>query len=395
MGAKSKSKSKKGPKGKKARAKAKLEQVWGEHFNEDERKASRLRAGKSRLLLDDKKGSRHSAHNIKEFDPLSNARRGIKSTFETFLERKNKHTDVGGGGKMMNRNKRCHFQEEKKRDDHASSDEESSGEDDSIHDTADETMGVDGGGFTSLLRRISGSQPIHNTMQLDHEDGDGDAESSDEGDMENIDENESDIQHFDDETSECLFTENDDARQEDEMKPATADPYEAHFSKSTLEQSPPGHSNATQCCLSPSLPFLKPSLEMQMSGRLLKTWEDILSNIADSSSWRKTKSDENTQNVIQTKRAWEEFAVGPYQFVRQVLTSNWKNVNKAALKRRADRGNKWNVFSTMQMAMNPAVSRYADVLITSESRQVRRPSLDALSQKFSMAHTLLTSCHSQ
>lgn len=41
---------KKGPKGKKARAKAKLEKQWGEQIDEAERKASKFRRGKSRLL---------------------------------------------------------------------------------------------------------------------------------------------------------------------------------------------------------------------------------------------------------------------------------------------------------------------------------------------------------
>ena len=58
MGGGPKSKSKKakkakkssGPKGKVARAKSKLDRVWGERVDEGERAAGRVRAGRSRLL---------------------------------------------------------------------------------------------------------------------------------------------------------------------------------------------------------------------------------------------------------------------------------------------------------------------------------------------------------
>lgn len=50
MGKKSLNNKSKGPKGKKARAKAKLERRWGEEINEDAVQAARLRKGRSRLL---------------------------------------------------------------------------------------------------------------------------------------------------------------------------------------------------------------------------------------------------------------------------------------------------------------------------------------------------------
>ena len=86
MGAK-KPKVKKGPKGKKARAKAKLEQVWGEHVDEEARQASKFRKGKSRLTpTTTTQQQRHQKE--KEVDPLSTNRRGLKTSFESFLERK-------------------------------------------------------------------------------------------------------------------------------------------------------------------------------------------------------------------------------------------------------------------------------------------------------------------
>lgn len=376
MGAKSKSKSKskKGPKGKKARAKAKLEQVWGEQYNEDERKASRLRAGKSRLLLDKKKGNRHSEQ-IKEFDPLSKNRRGIASTFESFLDRKKKYNDDEGNGRLMGRNTRCPVQKEKERDDFASSDEDSSGDESNIDGTRDEISGgMNGGGsLASLLNRITGPHASNKNITTDDEEedeeiDDEDVESSVEDAMDSNVESETDIQHFEAET----LAENDDARQivDTEMKSCVVDPYEAHFSKSTLEQPESLQSSTTKSRLVPTRPFLKSSLEVQISGRLLNTWECALTCIVDSSGGHPDKSSEKKMNGIQTKKAWEEFASGPYQYVRKALTSNWRSVNTSVWKH-TDNGSIRNVFSALQMTMYPAVSRYADVLITSESRQNR------------------------
>jgi hypothetical protein len=361
MGARSKSK--KGPKGKKARAKAKLEQVWGEQYNEDERKASRLRTGKSRLLLDEKRGNRHSEH-IKEFDPLSKNRRGIASTFESFLDRKKKYNKDEGKGRPK---------EEKERDGFASSDEDSSDDENSTDGTRDEISGgLNGGGsLASLLNRISGPHARNKNMTTDDEEEDEeideeeDDESRVEDAMESSDESETNIQHFEDEN----FAELNDSK----MKSFVVDPYEAHFSKSTLEQpeSLQSSTSATQSRLVSTLPLLKSSLEVQISGQLLNTWEYALTSIIGSSGGHPDESSEKKTNAIQNKKAWEKFALGPYQYVRQVLTSHWKSVNNTVLKH-TDNRSKRNVFSAVQMAIYPAVSRYADVLITSESGQVRR-----------------------
>ena len=389
MGAKSKAKSKKGPKGKKARAKAKLEQVWGEQYDDDERKASRIRAGKSRLLHDDEKKGNHHRAPAKEFDPLSRNRRGIASTFDTFLERKEKYKDAGGAGNAMGTNKWNHIQDAKKRDDdYASSDEDISGDDISIDGSAHDTSGR-GASLTSLLNRISWPKDINknNTIAAaDDNDDDGESdESSIDDAMESNDESETSMQQFDDEKSE-----HDYARQEvgTDVPSTAVDPYEAHFSKSTMEQSESSQSqaapsNATQFRHVPTLPSLKSSLEVQMSGRLLDTWGSASrsSTVANYSSGREGKSDEKKQNAIQTTKSWEEFSLEPYQFVRQVLASNWKNLNKTALKHTKN-GSKLNIFSPMQMAIYPAVARYADVLITSETHQVRSPRLFSFVQNY-------------
>ena len=96
MAAKKSKDKKKGPRGKKARAKAKLEQVWGEQYDEDERLASKVRIGKSRLNVDngdnDNGGTKGGKNKVIEIDPLAKKRRGIRpSTFDNFLQRKEKY----------------------------------------------------------------------------------------------------------------------------------------------------------------------------------------------------------------------------------------------------------------------------------------------------------------
>ena len=97
MAKKTKDKKKKGPKGKKARAKAKLEQVWGETYNIEERNASKVRVGKSRQIDDSGISRVNGGKKEKEFDALAKKRRGIiPATFDNFLQRKERINNNDG-----------------------------------------------------------------------------------------------------------------------------------------------------------------------------------------------------------------------------------------------------------------------------------------------------------
>mmetsp|Transcript_23035 Transcript_23035/g.49872 ORF Transcript_23035/g.49872 Transcript_23035/m.49872 type:complete len:880 (+) Transcript_23035:50-2689(+) len=364
MGAKSKSKStkKKGPKGKKARAKAKLEQVWGETFDEDERKASRVRTGgKSRLLESTTTGDNKNKQ-VKAVDALSNrGRRGVASPFDKFLERKEKFND---GGRVGGKGKGQRFQHDKKND-YASSDDSSGDESD------DEMNGM------TLLQRISGPQNSSRKMAVDSDD---DADDSDEDSTESDNESESSEESGSD--AEMKYSDEDEPAGEsssenkvvnnDQKAVVAEDPYEAHFSKPKLPeldtlqsdtQIAP-HTGNNRKVLTASL--LKSSMDVQMSGPLLDSWDKVMTNISGDNG----KSPKKSKSNIHTKKAWEEYSAGPYQHVRQVLERNWKGVNKSALKRSSG-GGEGKVFSPLQSVMYPAISRYADVLISSETRQKR------------------------
>lgn len=287
MGASSKQSKKKGPKGKRARAKAKLEQVWGESVDEDARKASKVRIGKSRLMPETTK----KTDGVREVTDVS---RVVKE----------------------------------ERYDESSSESED-----------EET---NGNSFTHFLKRIR--QPDGSQMDVDSE------YSSEESESEKESETESDDESIDEQLDITA-----DAK-------LTADPFEAHFSKSPLPQLDGDEKNRknlvllTQNVRKVNTPMLNSSMNVHLSGPLLDQWDSLEKAVA-SLGEKKPKS--------LVRRLWEEFCKGSYSHGREILTRNWKNVNKALIKGAADK-----VFSSLQLALYPAVSTYADVLMTAETRQV-------------------------
>mmetsp|Transcript_28698 Transcript_28698/g.60592 ORF Transcript_28698/g.60592 Transcript_28698/m.60592 type:complete len:961 (+) Transcript_28698:101-2983(+) len=392
MGAKSKSKSKskKGPKGRKARAKAKLEQVWGENVDEDARKASRMRMGKSRFQKD----SKTTAEAV---DPLSIKRRGVESSFDTFLKRKEEvetkfQYDGSSRGQLQRRRQHGNY----RRGGSGSNSEESSSDDDESED--DEMNGLNNGGsFATLLKRISGpNKKSSSRMAVDSDDDDSDTDSDDETESDSQASSSEESEDSDADNMENASDEGDQTGLENQLEtkiPSAEDPYEAHFSKPSLPQLESLQS--TQVQVVPltgnnrkvsTTSLLNSSVDVQMSGPLLDAWDKIVTDVSSGGAIQNGKSPnkKKKQSNIQTKRAWESFASGPYQHVRQVLTRNWKTVNKSALKRRTSAGGGGEegaesdngivggkVFSSLQLAMYPAVARYADVLISSETRQNR------------------------
>ena len=421
MGAKkgAKSKKKNGPKGKKARAKAKLDQVWGEHVDQDARQASKVRKGKSRLGLSTTTTTSAAAAKNKSSAALtssSNAAAVSSTAIKSVLsnDKKRGHNSTGD------------------------SDGTSSDDDDSDDETMGGMNGVggNGGSLANLLNRIrhrpeSGatfgtkmSAVFDSEDEEDSDDSeDGEDESShsssssesknDDQDMEDIDESE------DDKSIEKLVTNGADKDSPNNIKNATTttaseDPYEAHFSKPPLPQldSLPtiatSTTSSTQQQLVPhtgnnrkvnTSSLLNSSMDIQMSGPLLDSWDECMnkhggsSNSADGASsassakHKKKQSKSSTSEVgKQVKKTWEEFAHGPYQHMRQVLTRNWKSVNKGALKRNSKRGSmaddtgvdvdegdeNGKLFSSLQLSLYPAIARYADVMISAETRQVSK-----------------------
>ena len=361
MGAK-KPKVKKGPKGKKARAKAKLEQVWGEHVDEEARQASKFRKGKSRLTpTTTTQQQRHQKE--KEVDPLSTNRRGLKTSFESFLERKDNLYQ------HEQKLKQRQYTHQKKNKRYNAAHNESSDEDD---DSDEEMGGVDsnGGSLSHLLKRINGPKKSSSRkIAVESDDDDdsnvnSDAASDDDDDTESVSSASSSFSNqshsdSDDDDMDMIAEENIDL-----PKGTAEDPYEAHFSKKPLPQL---DSTINTNNLMPHLAksskantssLLSSSMQVHLSGPILDSWETLTRSLPD-----KTKP----------KQMWKAFARGPQQHTRQVLSRNWNSVNRNALKRsqreRSENENDISL-SPLQQVLYPAISNYADVLISMESRQV-------------------------
>ncbi|KAL9179493.1 hypothetical protein ACHAXT_008783 [Thalassiosira profunda] len=374
MGSKAKAK-KKGPKGRKARAKAKLEQVWGETVDESARAASKTRVGKSRYLHKEGRGSesiqKAKALKGREVDPLYEKRRGVKSTFDRFLERR--HAVGGSDGRRQD----VRWNERGRQAECASSSE------DNGSDSGDESMeGANGGSFSALLQRIGGRK---SRMAVDSDDesvgSSGDSSASEASSSEGSD-GDADMQLSDDESDQSSSESEDDSPDNAENGKAVAegmakadanipspDPYDAHFSRPSLPQldslqsSPlvPHTGNGRKVDAS----LLDASTEVQLAGPILDMWDEIAGNGDGANNGQKGSL--STKKKELTRRAWEDFAAGPYQHVRQALTRNWKGCNRPALKR----AKKGDTFSPLQLALYPSIARYADVLVTSETRSNR------------------------
>ena len=164
-------------------------------------------------------------------------------------------------------------------------------------------------------------------------------------------------------------------------KGAAADPYEAHFSKQPLPQidsTERTNNNKSNSNLTPLIgksvkvdtsSLLTSSMQVHLSGPLLDSWEALADSIP-----KKVKS----------KHIWKAFTRGPQQHIRQVLGRNWNTINQSALKRGHQRGGSNSEqqgeneirFSPLQQVLYPALSRYADVMISTETRQVRASTFD-------------------
>lgn len=373
MGAK-KTKVKKGPKGKKARAKAKLEQVWGEHVDEEARQASKFRKGKSRLAPSstETNATQQQKRHVKEkeVDPLSRNRRGLKTSFESFLERKDNLYQNEQAQKQQ-RQYNAHHKKHKRYNNTANDGSSDDDDDDSGSEDDDMMGGVDsnGGSLSYLLKRINGPKKSSSSNKYAAESDDDDSLVSNDADS---DDGAGSVSSASSSSQESHSDSDDDMDMDDEEedldvdlpKRIAEDPYEAHFSKKPLPQLDSKDNTNLMPHLAKSAKvdtssLLSSSTQVHLSGPILDSWESLTNALPD-----KTKP----------RQLWRAFGKGLQQHTRQVLSRNWNSVNRSALKRsqRARKSEDENDigFSPLQQVLYPALSNYADVLISMESRQV-------------------------
>lgn len=319
---------KKGPKGKKARAKAKLDKVWGEHVDEEARQQSKYRLGKSK-------------HRVQttDVDPLAKTRRGVASSFDHFLHRKQQLYEQK---RLINNGYGARERSLSIVDTDGSSSDESMGEDPSDNS------------LNHFLQRISGPQSSSEMTVSNN----GEDESS------NNDETQSESEESLSGGEGSIAAESsgeDDSVDERDMQDALQshaagrDPYDKHFNE-PFDRANEAIGKKSRRISTTSM--LSSSIDMQATGSLI----EILENVE---SIEKKRS--------KTRKAWEALSLGPYQHVRQVLTRNWAGVNHL-------KDNKLSVpFSPLQLALYPAISSYADVMISSVTRRNRNDVANLLS----------------
>mmetsp|Transcript_1368 Transcript_1368/g.3252 ORF Transcript_1368/g.3252 Transcript_1368/m.3252 type:complete len:826 (-) Transcript_1368:693-3170(-) len=319
---------KKGPKGKKARAKAKLDKVWGEHVDEEARQQSKYRLGKSK-------------HRVQttDVDPLAKTRRGVASSFDHFLHRKQQLYEQK---RLINNGYGARERSLSIVDTDGSSSDESMGEDPSDNS------------LNHFLQRISGPQSSSEMTVSNN----GEDESS------NNDETQSESEESLSGGEGSIAAESsgeDDSVDERDMQDALQshaagrDPYDKHFNE-PFDRANEAIGKKSRRISTASM--LSSSIDMQATGSLI----EILENVE---SIEKKRS--------KTRKAWEALSLGPYQHVRQVLTRNWAGVNHL-------KDNKLSVpFSPLQLALYPAISSYADVMISSVTRRNRNDVANLLS----------------
>lgn len=319
---------KKGPKGKKARAKAKLDKVWGEHVDEEARQQSKYRLGKSK-------------HRVQttDVDPLAKTRRGVASSFDHFLHRKQQLYEQK---RLINNGYGARERSLSIVDTDGSSSDESMGEDPSDNS------------LNHFLQRISGPQSSSEMT----------VSNNDEDESSNNDETQSESEESLSGGEGSIAAESsgeDDSVDERDMQDALQshaagrDPYDKHFNE-PFDRANEAIGKKSRRISTASM--LSSSIDMQATGSLI----EILENVE---SIEKKRS--------KTRKAWEALSLGPYQHVRQVLTRNWAGVNHL-------KDNKLSVpFSPLQLALYPAISSYADVMISSVTRRNRNDVANLLS----------------
>eukprot|EP00978_Attheya_sp_CCMP212_P045246 scaffold339070_cov59-Attheya_sp.AAC.1 len=202
----------KGAKGKKARAKVKLDRRWGETVNEDELKAARIRKGRSRLHTDGVSGKKEIRKNI------------VNRQDETFSSAQHANN--------------------------ISSDEDSD---------LDEPGNISSTNpLDALLKKIGRTDEISDTNELTTEEDQSDEEADDE--------NESDCPDVDIETAD---NQQDNHVASDDEGDSTEDPFTSHFSKDLLPEDQSALESeipSVQKLSTISAPCLDTSFEMRLSG---------------------------------------------------------------------------------------------------------------------------------
>lgn len=325
--AKQKTAKKKGPKGKKARAKAKLERQWGETAIVDNEKPRRV--GKSRLIA-------RSANTDREPSVRWAQDEGRGKTQVAVEPAASQGTSVKGV--LKNNSPSSKTGNRHRKDETFRSDSEAESDD-------DETPALQG--FLSAIRKKikqsgsskrqgDGSQPSSNFDAQHRGDDSSDTEMESSDDSDNSD---GDFDEKDDNGIDEVDDDDDDSVVDDIARRRKVDLYYQHFSQSPLQ---PDELKSTTQPSSNKL-IINDQLEFEVITRIAR-------RELDSSNFGPDTGLDDLRKLAATA----------FEGNRKALQNRWKRLHKGILK-------------DSQFPVYSFLSRYMDLLITTDSRKVRTP----------------------
>jgi U3 small nucleolar RNA-associated protein 25 len=312
--AKKKVEKKKGPKGKKARAAAKLERQWGEHVDAKDIQAATYRRGKSRST----KSKKENVHMHVPGDEADEEEVPMKGDLVENTKSDQKYDDE---------------------------------EDDEGYAPQEDALCL-------LLKSIKKKSKRSKRVFVDEEDGALVDEESDDGDIVEEDQQEG-TDESEIEEDEAT-TEKDDDGQADQ----DSDPFADHFNREPLPENEKEISDLLSILQEfhkVPTPFLDDSLDLQLSAQSV-TNQLKSSNLLD-------------QNASSSKlqKGWNQLSSSLFACNRKLLKEGWKKANKQVLKSDPDGDGivPSSSLSSLQSCLYPPLASYADILLTNESRKNR------------------------
>ena len=319
-----KSAKKKGPKGKKARAKAKLDRQWGEVVDEKQLEESRVRRGKSRLLREDK------AETTKSKDWKSQALSHDVAPMQACSSGESDDEEVEQNGALSQLLQSIDRKSRKTKRKQNQMDKDSS---DRISRSDDEQRSTEEDSDTDIS--------LDNEQKYSPDDV--------------VDSVQSD---FEDEPEEEMILGDEDF----ENGSSEVDPFSSHFNRVPLPEETDELAQvmaASQQTTKVPLSFLNHSLDVQLP-----------SSLADKLQPKRN----GKQSSAELDQKLTDFALSLFSCNRKVLKQEWKHKNSSVTRNDPDgtdkSGRKKLPLSSLQCALYPSLATYADILITAESREV-------------------------
>ena len=329
-------KKKKGPKGKVARAKAKLDRQWGEEADEEVVQKSKIRHGRSRINNGDREGLKSSGTTFEKPKVFSNEEEEINDAQDGY----NSVTD-----------------------DDDSDDDDSDDDDNGLKGYSNK------GAYDNLLSKIKATQGKGIKRKLESNSNTTDEKES-FGEATLIDTQSHDDGSTEEESVYSNTNTNSDGEDDSEVednvnedtKKVGSNPFTNHFSVPAFPSDEAASMHILESRSSSQLlstPYLDPSLELRLSG----------------CSRDETSDSDDEESLTQQQQQIDKNISECRNNLSKLLKSNWKSFNSQVARSNTDSFKRMKLrpkhgFSALQASILPTLSSYADILCTAETQEV-------------------------